>query len=231
MACVSDAGEISLLLGSNLCRKPTTASSVNVHSASNRCSIWYSIPMDGNLHHHKVKRYVVITIVVLSVVLFALIANLVRLQQVSTKSRAEELKTIIPTSAIPMYVTACGNMRINCNSLKPNLKNPVTAVIIPADQPGNVINMQCSLANDRKDALCGYKPLDTVREGCLRGAAFVVAGAGNTTPKCLAVVKNSPSNMCQIVELKKASGQLPVNDNECQQLIVTPTKTPPALMQ
>lgn len=185
--------------------------------------------MEGNVKHLKTKRYIIVTLVVLILILFALIANLLRLQQISTQSRAESPKTIlVPTSAVSLVVNACGMAKVNCSLLKPNIANTSTASIIPTGKPGEVTNMQCVETADKKDAVCAYKGLDSIREGCLRGAAFIAVGAGNTTPKCLGVTRNTQTNMCHIVELKKGTGVVPSTLAECQQLLITPTLVPPA---
>ncbi len=185
--------------------------------------------MEGNGKRLKTKRYVMVTLVVLTLILFALIANLLRLQQISTQTRAELPKTIlVPTSAVSLVVNACGIAKVNCSLLKPNITNSSTSSIIPTGKLGEVvINMQCVETADEKDAVCAYKAVDSIREGCLRGAAFIAVGAGNTTPKCLGVTRNTQTNMCHIVELKKATGVAPSTLAECQQLLISPTKVPP----
>jgi len=187
--------------------------------------------MDGNHKHHRVKKIVLLSIVVLTGVLFVLVINLLRLQQISTRSRAAAPKTILtPTSTIPQVVTACGNLKVNCNLLKPNISVRTTEFIIPFDKPGDVTSMECVLTQNKMDAQCAYRLKDT-QASCLTGIAYISVGAGSTTKRCLGVKYDQIQNMCRITELFQPGGIVPGSEVDCQKLLITPTITPRAQAQ
>lgn len=187
--------------------------------------------MDGNQSHTRRKKVVILTIIILVGILFALVVNLLRLQQLSSRSRAAESKTlVVPTSAVSMLVTACGEANVNCVKLKPDVRNTNTSAIIPMDKPGDVTNMECVLSTDRKDAICAYKAKKTQPQ-CQSGAAFVPVGVGSTTPRCMGVRRDATTNMCKVIELVMSNGQVPLTDVECQKLLITPTVAPKTLFQ
>lgn len=189
--------------------------------------MWYSIRMDGNQKHHRVKKMVILSIIILTGVLFVLVVNLLRLQQISTRSRASAPKTIlVPTPSISLIVTSCGNLKVNCNLLKPNVTVRTTESIIPLDKPGDVINMECMLSQSKTDAQCAYKLKDT-QATCLTGIAYISVGAGSTTNRCLGVKYDqiNTSRICRITELFQAGGIVPSSEVDCQKLLITPTVT------
>jgi hypothetical protein len=178
------------------------------------------------------KRVMLLTIVLLSIVLFALVANYIRLQQVATNSRAAEIGGggLIPTPSISTIISACGKTSVNCNKLKPlSASDPLTG-LVPLDSL-----MYCVLQDDRKDAVCAYRAKLTT-PACPTTGKGILTGLTKVPPDsslhCLSVYQSPATSMCQIRELRTpGTGAIPTSAVVCQQLATPPTVLPRRMVQ